>query len=165
VCAGQGDEDTVQFRRKIRMSTATRSGSALVSERKCAKDKAARRSTPRNSAPLDRQTLKGKVFPVHAIKTRKSEEVQLHSFLTLAVERAEVGNFRSRPLYPRQGTPLPFEYDAPEPVWKISISDKYVAPTGIRTPDRSQLLCRLNAHFMEPEGSLPCSRETATSLS
>jgi hypothetical protein len=32
VCAGQGDEDAVQFCWKIRMSTATRSGSAFISQ-------------------------------------------------------------------------------------------------------------------------------------
>jgi len=76
-----------------------------------------------------------------------------------------VVNFTSRPLYPRKGTTLPFEYDAPEPVWKISATDKCVAPAGIRTPDGSQLFCQSKAHFMEPEGLLLCSQETITSLS
>jgi hypothetical protein len=44
-----------------------------------------------------------------------------------------------RPLHPREGNPVPVEYDdelAPRPVWTIWRGEKSHASTGIRTLDR-----------------------------
>jgi len=48
-----------------------------------------------------------------------------------------MGNFMPRPLYPREGAPVPTEKEAtwaPKPVW--TFCGKYPVRTGRRTADR-----------------------------
>jgi hypothetical protein len=76
---------------------------------------------------------KSEVFHVHNMKAYRGEKVQLHSFLTSALDGA---NFTSQPLYPRERTPVPTEEEsrwAPVPVWTFWRREKFIALTRIRT--------------------------------
>ena len=67
----------------------------------------------------------------------RGAEVELHSFLTSALEWL---TFTPRPLCPREKIPVPLNRRvgewATEPVWKFTRREKSLVPNGIRIPNR-----------------------------
>ena len=65
-------------------------------------------------------------------------EVELHSFLTLAVEVRYMVEFTPRPLYPRENFPIPIELGGLlGPIAVLDVLEKRKSPAiaGIRSPD------------------------------
>jgi hypothetical protein len=83
--------------------------------------------------------MKGKGHPVTHHAGTEGPEVQLHSFLTSALDRGTVVNTRPRSLYPQErASALTVQKAgwAPGPVWRGVEQRKYPVATRVRTPNR-----------------------------
>jgi hypothetical protein len=81
---------------------------------------------------------KGKVFPDHAIKTYRGTDVQLHSFLTSALDAGEWSTSRPSLFTPGKEPPYPFNMRLGESQSRFGCcgwTDKSLTPTGILTPE------------------------------
>jgi hypothetical protein len=82
---------------------------------------------------------------------KNGAEVQLYSFLTSVLDGGEWLASRPWPLYPRERIPVTTEYKGRGTQWgygRFGRREKYLAPTGIRNPDRSARSVVSNGHFV-----------------
>jgi hypothetical protein len=84
------------------------------------------------------QDCKGKFVAVHAMKACRGSRGIAPLILSLGTRYRWVVNFTPRPLFRRERTSLPFEWEAvwaPEPVWRFSKRETLLPLSGFRTLD------------------------------